>query len=64
MRYEAKNKYFKKWPKLTGNFKNVAKTVSSHHQMRVCYDMMSSNFLKSKIYVGPGKRNCLVLQNM
>ncbi len=63
MRYEAKNKYFKKWAKITGNFKNVAKTAATHHQRYMCYHMASKEFPLSRVVVGPGK-SAVVVSNI
>ena len=54
MRYEAKHRYFKRWAKVMGNFKNIPKTMASHHQRLLCYQLSSNSYLSSKVSVGPG----------
>ena len=55
MRYEAKHKYLKKTAPITGNFKNIAKTVACCHQRTMCFKMTALvNFLESEPEVGPG----------
>ena len=56
MRYEAKHCYFKRWAKITGNYKNIAKSLPVHHQKHICYKLADAeNFLKPPSTVGPGK---------
>ncbi len=56
MRYEAKNKYFKRTASCIGNFKNIEKTVASRHQRYMCYKMTcSTNFLGGNVVIGVGK---------
>ena len=62
MRYEAKNKYFKKIAEIIGNFKNIAKTVALHHQRSMCHKMTCSlNFLGNKFAFGNGKQVSIVI---
>ncbi|XP_065893179.1 uncharacterized protein [Dysidea avara] len=54
MRYEAKHCYFKRWAKITGNYKNIAKSLPVHHQKHICYKLADAeNFLKPPSTVGP-----------
>ena len=47
MRYEAKNKYFKKIAGVLGNFKNIQKSVAFRHQRNMCHKMTCThNFLE------------------
>ena len=56
MRYEAKHCYFKKWAKITGNYKNISKSLAMHHQKYLCYKLAdTTNFLTPTTSVGPGK---------
>lgn len=56
MRYEGKHRYFKRWAKITGNFKNIAKCLAMHHQKHLCYDLASgAPYLHSETLTGPGK---------
>lgn len=49
MRYEAKHSYFKHLARVLGNFKNIAKTLASHHQLYMCYQMSEpSQYLRTK----------------
>ena len=41
MRFEAKHQYFKKVASVVCNFKNIAGTLASRHQMKQCYDYSS-----------------------
>ena len=55
MRYEAKNKCFKKTGETIGNFKNVEKTVALRHQRWMCHKMTClTDFLESDIGFGTG----------
>ena len=55
MRYEAKNKYFKKISGVVGNFINIEKTVAHRHQRAMCYKMTcTTNFLEGGVAYGSG----------
>ena len=55
MRYEAKNKYFKRIASTIGNFKKE-KTVASRHQRYMCYKMSCTlNILGGDTKYGVGK---------
>lgn len=55
MRYEAKNKYFKKISEVIGNFKNIEKPVSTRHQRAMCHKMTCcTNFLGGETAYGKG----------
>ena len=56
MRYEAKNKYFKKIATSIGNFKNIGKTDASRHQRYMCYRMTcTEHFFGVETVYGVGK---------
>ena len=56
MRYEAKHSYFRKMAHVIHNFKNVAKSLATHHQSLMCYHMSDpSEYLKPKTVYGKGK---------
>ena len=55
LRYEAKHRYFKKWATISGNFKNISKSLADHHQRYLCYLMASDTYLDASPSVGPGK---------
>lgn len=56
MRYEAKNKYFKKIAGVLGNFKNIEKTVAHRHQRAMCHKMTCTpNFLDGGVAYGSGE---------
>ena len=56
MRYEAKNKYFKKIGTYIGNFKNLEKTVAFRHQRFMCHKMTcTTNFLGGDTVYGVSK---------
>ena len=49
MHYETKHSYFKHLARVFGNFKNIAKTLVSHHQLYMCYQMSEpSQYLRTK----------------
>lgn len=54
MRYEAKNKYFKKMAQVIGNYKNIEKTVAGRHQRLMCYKMSCTDFLGGNASYGIG----------
>lgn len=56
MRYEAKLNLFKRSARL-GNFKNIALTLAQRHQRWMCYQLSSSELLKSPMEVGPGNQH-------
>lgn len=39
MRYESKHSYFKQLARITGNFKNIQKTLAYRHQRYMCYQL-------------------------
>eukprot|EP00112_Aurelia_sp_Birch-Aquarium-sp1_P011911 Seg250.10 transcript_id=Seg250.10/GoldUCD/mRNA.D3Y31 product="hypothetical protein" protein_id=Seg250.10/GoldUCD/D3Y31 len=45
MRFEAKHKYFKNVAKITHNFRNIAATLASRHQLRQCLEMNLENII-------------------
>lgn len=46
MRFEAKHQYFKRIAYKLNNFKNVAKSLATRHQLRQCWELASGDFLK------------------
>jgi len=46
MRYEAKHSYFKRLAQITGNFKNIAKSLAGHHQQYMRYHMSNASYLR------------------
>lgn len=63
MRYEGKHRYFKRWAKIMGNFKNIAKTLAMHHQRNLCYELVGgTSYLHSATTTGPGKLKKIVHQ--
>ena len=55
MRYEARNKFFKKTAQIVGNFRNIEKTVATRHQRYMCYKMTCcTSFLGGNNDFGPG----------
>ena len=56
MRYEAKHRYFKQLARVTGNFKNMPKTLAERHQHYMCYLLMEpSTYMKTQISYAGGK---------
>lgn len=45
MRYEAKHNYFKSLAQRVKNFRNIAKTLSNHHQRLICLYINSEKML-------------------
>ena len=61
MRYEAKHRFFKQIAKVTGNFKNIAKSLSFRHQRHICYVLSNpASFLLENIETGPGMTSTTV----
>lgn len=55
MTYEAKHAYFKHLVRITGNFKNILKTLSLRHQRYVCFHLVEpDSFLGHCDYIGKG----------
>lgn len=48
MRFEAKHQYFKKLAAKLHNFKNIAKSFASRHQMKQCWELSSVDILKQE----------------
>lgn len=64
MRYEAKNKCFKKTALVIGNFKNIVKTVATRHQRSMCQKMIDTDsFLGRGTAYGVGMIATFVLAN-
>lgn len=56
-------RYFKRWAKIMGNFKNIAKTLAMHHQRNLCYELVGgTSYLHSATTTGPGKLKKIVHQ--
>ena len=45
MRFEGKHQYFKKLANQLGNFRNIAYSLAKRHQMRLCWEFTSGDFL-------------------
>ena len=55
MRYEAKHSYFKQLVRITGNFKNMLKTLSIRHQRYICLQLSQpDSFLMKPLTSGKG----------
>lgn len=55
MRFEAKNSHFKDIIHRIKNFKNVPKSIASHHQSWFCYiNATQQHFLQKNFISGPG----------
>lgn len=60
MRYEAKNKYFKKIAVSLGNFKNIGKTVATRHQRYMCYKTTCGTFFGENTAYGSGNNTVIL----
>ena len=64
IRFEGKHRYFKQIAKVTGNFKNIAKTVAFRHQRYMTYHLSQPhNYLKQGVEVGPGMSSKILNSN-
>ena len=55
MRYEAKHAYFKHLAQVTGNFKNIMKTLSTRHQHYMCLQLAEPSCFLDRMKVTVGK---------
>lgn len=56
MRFESKHSYFKDIARRVKCFKNIPKTLATHHQLLMCYHLNSTNFfIEFDALTGPGK---------
>ena len=49
MRFEGKHQYFKRVAQQLCNFRNVALSLARRHQMRLCWELTSEDFLQTEV---------------
>ena len=54
MRFEVKNSHFKDIVHRIKNFKNIPKSIASHHQFWSCYFNASQECPMQEVAIGPG----------